>query len=46
MSFRIKLSQHNVNLIWKTQKKQNFQYANFEKFPILGPDLAMENDIV
>jgi hypothetical protein len=30
----------------KTQKKKKIQYANFEKFPILGADLAMENDIV
>jgi hypothetical protein len=28
------------------QENKNFQFANFGKFPILGPDLAMENDIV
>jgi hypothetical protein len=28
------------------KKTKNFQFANFEKIPILGADLAMENDIV
>jgi hypothetical protein len=28
------------------QKSKNFQFANFRKFPILSPDLAMENDIM
>jgi hypothetical protein len=27
------------------KKNKNFQFANFEKFPNLGPDLAMKNDI-
>jgi hypothetical protein len=30
----------------KRKENKNFQFANFGKFPILGPDLAMENDIV
>ena len=42
MSFRIKLWQQ----FEKRKKSKNFQFANFEKFPILGPDLPMENDIV
>jgi hypothetical protein len=28
------------------KKNKNFQFANFGKYPILSPDLAMENDIV
>ena len=47
MSFRIKLWQQNANSIFEKRKKsKNFQFANFEKYPILSPDLAMENDIV
>jgi hypothetical protein len=44
----ISLSSHKKCqfLVEKRKKSKNFQFANFGKYLILSPDLAMENDIV
>jgi hypothetical protein len=33
-------------MVYYISKSKNFQFENFGKYPILSPDLAMENDIV
>jgi hypothetical protein len=35
-----------TDMVYYISKSKNLQFANFGKYPILSPDLAMENDIV